>query len=321
MQNKIRKFFPVILIFLLIASVLLSLFCGVEAICFSDIFNNSISRTIFLKLRLPRTLLCIVTGFMLAGSGCLFQMFFSNPLAEPGIMGISSGATLGAVLISCLVPSVPIIVNFGAFMGAVAAGLIVIILSFSKRGYNSTVTVLLMGTVLGSFYSAVTSILLSINDKKLHSMYMWMLGSFSGRSWNELKLIIIPFIAALIMQIFCGLKLDFVAGGEVVAQSLGVQIKVLRVQILVTGALSTSVAVCCGGTIGFVGLVAPHIVRKIYGFKMKNLLPYSMVTGAILLLLSDILARIVIQPAELPVGIIMSLIGVPFFISIFKSRP
>ena len=321
------KFIFLILIFII--AFLLSLLIGAQNLSVRDILfkSESFSRLIFTQIRLPRTLLALVAGSLLAGSGACFQMFFRNPLAEPGIMGVSSGATLGAVIASSFLGgSVHSVlggilspVNAGAFLGALGAGLLVTGIAGFRR--DSTVALLLCGTALGSLYSALIAILLSLNDTQLHTMYIWMLGSFSGRGWNEVIFIIVPSFIACVLLFLASHSLDLLSGGEESALSLGVEVKHLRLLVIVAGAVATSAAVCAGGTIGFVGLVSPHVMRRIFGVKSKTLIPLSMIGGAILMLFSDMLSRIVMPPSEIPVGTITALVGAPFFISLlFTSR-
>lgn len=324
-NNKLTVVSYLILPVILLMTVSFSLIFGAESIKLTNGSLDEVSKIILFKLRLPRTLLVILTGLLLGGSGCIFQNLFRNPLAEPGIIGMSSGASLGAVLsgylgmgtvfggfLSCQ--------NLGAFAGAFVAGLIVISIAFLSRGENSTVTLILCGTALGSFYSAVVSILLTIRSEQLHSVYVWMLGSFSGRGWNELKFILIPSILSLILIICLSPSLELFNGGEYVASSLGLNVNFVRIAVLFAGSLATSCAVCAGGTIGFAGLIAPHLARKIWGQKGVRLAVLSMFMGAVLLLISDTIARVILRPSEIPVGTITSLLGAPFFVSIILNK-
>lgn len=309
------------LFIILASSIFFSLIFGAEQIKVTELFCNgdSFSKIIFFNIRLPRTILCIIAGITLAGSGSVFQLFFRNPLAEPGIMGVSSGATLGAVLASCagiFNTTFFSSLQFGSFLGALISGTLVIAIA----GKKSPSTLLLCGTALGTLYSAFSSILLSLNDRQLHSIYMWMLGSFSGRGWEEILFILPPFLGAVAIFCLCIFKLDILSCGEINAISLGLSVKKLQLIILVSGALAVSAAVCAGGAIGFVGLIAPHITRKIFGAKAKTVVPLSMVTGASILLLSDTICRTVISPAELPVGTVTAILGAPFFISLLFSK-
>lgn len=307
-----KKLSPLFLILILIISVLFSLFFKVDDI--------QLFQVLIINLRLPRTLLCIITGSVLALCGSTFQMFFRNSLAEPGIMGITSGATLGAVItaISGITGTYLLsVLNAGAFLGALLSGIIISTLSLKKESISS-IYLLLFGTALGTLYSALTSILLSANSSKIQSMYYWMLGSFSGRGWNELYFILLPALLSVILQLSCISRLDLMTCGENTADSLGINVNRLRVIVLIAGSLGTSAAVCAGGTIGFVGLIAPHITRRLFSPKARILLPLSMLVGSILVLISDTIARYAIYPAELPVGTITAIMGVPFFISLLS---
>ena len=352
------RLFTIISIIILAASFLAALCFGAEKISLSQAFawardpssSDKFTQIIIWQLRLPRALLVLLTGILLGGSGAVFQLFFRNPLAEPGIMGISSGATLGAVTASTIIAagstavsatasqSVATIsqtatssvlskgifafispVNFCAFLGAILAGALVTTLAFTSSGKNSSIMLLLCGTALGTLYSSISSIIILSSSKELHSIYTWILGSFNGRGWKELLFISPVALISIIIMFVISQPLDLLTCGEKTASSLGVQVDKLRILVLICGALAVSASVCAGGTIGFVGLIAPHIVRKITGPKSCTLIPFSMLFGAILLLLSDTLARTVIAPSELPAGIITSILGVPFFISLIMS--
>ena len=318
---------------LLIISVILALLLGAEKVSLAAVFGqgDKFENIILWQLRLPRVLLVFLTGLLLGGSGAVFQLFFRNPLAEPGIMGISSGATLGAVIAS-IIPGVMALtgragvgalispVNLCAFAGALGAGILVTSLAFSRSGKASSVMLLLCGTALGTLYSSLSSMLLLTCNKELHSIYTWILGSFNGRGWNELIFIALPAVVSIVLMFCITRPLDLLTGGEKSAAALGVEVDRLRVLVLLCGSLAVSCAVCAGGTIGFVGLIAPHIVRKFLGPKARTLLPFSMIFGATLLLLSDTFARVIIAPGELPAGIITSILGVPFFLVLCLGR-
>lgn len=312
--NKKIFLTAIISLIILISVFLLSLCVGAVKVNFTNV--------IFYKLRLPRSLLVLITGILLGGSGAVFQLFFRNPLAEPGLMGISSGATLGAVLADTLgigTLTFNLIIsplNLFAFCGAILAGFIVTVLASGKSHEISSVMILLCGTALGTLYSAISSLLLLVSDKEMRSIYSWILGSFNGRGWNEFWFILIPAVISITMMFFMANPLDLLTGGEKSAVSLGLNVARLRILVLITGALAVSAAVCAGGTISFVGLIAPHVVRKTCGSKGKILIPFSMIFGAILVLVADTIARVVILPGELPAGIITSILGVPFFLSL-----
>ena len=331
---KRQPLYALIFFIVLVLSLVTALIFGAEKLPFQVIFGQGtkFQNIILWKIRLPRCLLVLVTGLLLGESGAVFQLFFRNPLAEPGIMGISSGATLGAVIATVILaghalpPALePVFkfispINLCAFLGALASGFFVTALAFSKAGKASSVMLLLCGTALGTLYSSISSAILLTSNKELHSIYTWILGSFNGRGWKELIFIAIPSAVSIIIAFAVSRPLDLLTCGEKTAASLGVQVDRLRIFVLICGALAVSSAVCAGGTIGFVGLIAPHIVRKISGPKSKTLIPYSMMFGAALLLISDTIARTAIAPGELPAGIITSILGVPFFISLCLTR-
>lgn len=315
-------------IFLLIIPCLMLVACGIIAVCIGTKFISPISvllkncsKTDFLvitKIRVPRILLSVMCGALLGGTGAVFQGLFRNPLADPGIMGVCSGATFGAVL-SGLLPVTAFSflspTTLFAFAGALLSAACVFF--FSKIFHeNSSVTLLLSGTAVGTFFSAIASIILLTHESDLHSFYVWTTGSFNGKGWREFYVFIIPSIISLVLLEFSARHLDVLVCGEESAQTFGLNYKVLRNYVLVSGSLAAACAVCSGGIISFVGLIAPHIVRKIYGPLHKVLIFESMIFGALLMLAADTVARTVVAPSELPVGIITSLIGVPCFILI-----
>ena len=331
---KRQPLFAILFFLLLILSLALSLVFGAEKLSPLVLIGqgSKFQNIILWKIRLPRCLLVLVTGLLLGASGAVFQLFFRNPLAEPGIMGISSGSTLGAVIATVILagrtlpaaldPVFKFIspINLCAFLGALAAGFFVTALAFSRAGKASSVMLLLCGTALGTLYSAISSAILLTSNKELHSIYTWILGSFNGRGWKELIFIAIPAALSMIIAFAVARPLDLLTCGEKTASSLGVEVDRIRIWVLICGAFAVSCAVCAGGTIGFVGLIAPHIVRKLTGPKSRTLIPYSMMFGAALLLVSDTIARTAIAPGELPAGIITSILGVPFFISLCLTK-
>lgn len=315
-----KKIFLSILI--LILCFFISIFLGTQKVLLQEILNpQSFSHTIIFNIRLPRALLAGIAGALLASSGAAFQMYFRNSLAEPGILGITSGATLGAVIAQILGISAIFFgtispINIFAFGGALASGLIIVFISKKQSFSVGAATVLLCGTALGTFYSSISSILMMTKSHELNGIYSWILGSFNGRGWTEIKFIILPSLVSAVILMFSANKLDLLAGGEITAKSLGLNAEKLRTLVLTAAGLGVSAAVCAGGTINFVGLIAPHIVRRFFGTRGKSLISISAVFGAILVLLSDTFARTIISPAELPTGVITSLLGAPFFFSL-----
>lgn len=318
MNKKIRIISILIPLLVLALFTFFAVTAGTKFISPVSIFTgklSSIDYTIVTKIRLPRIIIAMLCGALLGGTGAVFQGFFRNPLADSGIIGISSGATFGAVL-SGLFPlgTFALIsrVSVFAFAGALLSAFFVYLISkiFNER---SSVTLLLSGTAMGTFFSALASIIILTHEKDLHSFFAWTCGSFNSKGWNDFCVFVIPSLVALILLQFSAKHLDVLVCGEESAKALGMNYDFVRTWILISGSLASACAVCEGGIISFVGLIAPHIVRKIYGPKHKILIFESMVYGGALMLVSDTIARTVISPAEIPVGIITSLIGVPFF--------
>lgn len=318
--------FAIILGILLIMCALFSLCVGSEYIPFTKLLRanglDEFDKIIIFSIRLPRILLCIISGALLGGTAAVLQGFFRNPLSDSGILGISSGATLGAVLsgfftfgtLHALLP-----VSLFAFAGSIVSGVCVYGIS-RVFGRSGTVTLLLAGTALGTFFSSISSMILILREKELHALYVWTLGSFNGKSINDVAFIALPSIVSLVLLCVASFPLDALGGGEKTAQSLGVDVTKTRTLILAASSLATACAVCAGGIISFAGLVSPHIVRRLASSLNRFLVPLSMLTGAFVLLVSDTVARTVASPSEIPVGIVTALIGVPFFIAILLKE-
>ena len=330
MKNKAAVILKTFLLFLfLILFVLASLFLGAEKISPVNYFSQSgfskFERIILFDIRLPRICLSVLCGILLGGCGAVLQGFFRNPLADSGILGISSGATLAVVLCSFIpFPATMFLkflspVSIFAFAGGLISGLLIFIFSFIFKS-KSSVTLLLSGTAIGTFLSSICSILILMKQKDLYKVYTWTMGSFNGKSWDDLWIFIIPASVSIILLLSTAKYLDILGNGEKTAQSLGLNLTTTKVLVLISVSLATACAVCMGGIISFVGLIAPHITRNLFGSEHKKLIPASMLFGGILLLLSDTLSRILIAPAEIHVGIITSLIGVPFFLVVLRRK-
>lgn len=274
--------------------------------------NIDFTAVIVRQIRLPRILLAMLSGVLLAGAGAVFQGFFKSPLADSSMLGVSSGAALGAVAGSILKLWIP----GAAFAGSLFSILIVYIISGGRRNASEPVRLLLAGSAVSVFLTSVNSALILVHDKELYKMYVWTLGSFNGKGFEELTFILLPAAVSLILFLFCMKPLDVLSSGDMTSQSLGISLKKTRFLCFVSGSLATAAAVSAGGIIGFAGLVAPHIVRMIAGSSYRKIIPLSMMLGAVFLGGADILARIIAPPLDIPVGIITSLIGAPFFIFI-----
>lgn len=269
--------------------------------------------------RLARGLLVCLCGAALSAAGVGFQGLFRNPLADPYIVGASSGAALGATLSVVLAhssePSLPI--HVAAFIGSLSAVFLVYLLA-ETSGFGSIAALLLAGAALSTMLSAIVSLLLILNDQALHEVFAWLLGGFGGRSWNHLRqtVWIAPIgIAALWLM---SRPLDALTAGEESAHALGLDLRWARFVIITGASLATAAAVSAAGIIGFIGLIAPHIARSLFGAGHSYLFPSSMLIGMILLLFADCLARGVLPPLELPVGVLTALLGGPFFLLMLR---
>lgn len=279
--------------------------------------GDALARIIIRDIRFPRLLLSLAAGASLGGAGAVSQMYFQNPIAEPGIMGLTAGAALGAVAASIAGAhfanlGASYIVNIGAFCGALLSGGFLLAV-LQAAGSVSPLSIILCGASMGTFFSAAVSMILLSNSGTLRAMFVWALGSMSGRGYGELRIIALPLAASFALQFRLSRTLDLFSGGEVAAVSLGADVKSFSRLALVTLSLSVSVAVCAGGTIGFVGLIAPHIARRFFSPRARVNIASSAFLGAMLLAASDIAARTIASPSELPVGTVTSFIGAPFF--------
>jgi iron complex transport system permease protein len=274
-------------------------------------------------LRLARVLLAALIGAGLASAGAAFQGLFRNPLADPFVVGASGGAALGATL--AIVTNLNVRgaglgpVPLAAFVGALLA--VALVYGVAEVGGSTPVTALLLaGAALSTLLSAAVSTLLIMNDQPLYEVFAWLLGGLSGRSWSHLQASAPYLLVSLGWLWLLARPMDALACGEETAQSLGLSLHRTRGAIVAAASLTTAAAVATGGIIGFVGLIAPHIARLLFGGSHARLIPASALLGALLLLLADNLARTVVAPLELPVGIVTALLGGPFFLYLLKTR-
>ncbi len=270
---------------------------------------------VVLDLRLPRTLLALFVGAMLAQCGAVMQGLFRNPLADPGIIGASSGAALGAAIAIVLLPSAlqGVFTPIAAFVGALIATLLVFKLAQGENG-TSVIMLLLAGVAVAAFVGAVMGFLNVIaNDQALRDITLWQMGSVAHVSANSL---ILCFITMMMIGWYFQRQakaLNAILLGESEARHLGIDVERLKIKIIIITTIGIGVTVSVAGIIGFIGLVIPHLVRMLTGPDHRILLPLSAIIGALLLLLADIGARLLMAPSELPVGLVTAVIGAPFF--------
>ncbi|MBP2133184.1 iron complex transport system permease protein [Methanomicrobium sp. W14] len=279
-------------------------------------------QTIIMDIRLPRILLGALVGISLALSGAALQSLFKNPMADPFILGISNGAALGATIVF-VYGSTWIFSFYSLPAMAFIFGLATIFLVYYVARVGNTVpvnTLLLSGIAISALFSAVNSFIMFTGGQNLQQIMFWTMGGLSGRGWDYVW-IMLPFsIAGIIIMLYLSRQLNAMMFGEESAQYLGIEVEKLKKILLVTTALITSAAVSVSGIIGFVGLIIPHIVRLLTGPDHRILIPVSVFAGAIFIVVADMLARIIIAPAELPLGVITALCGAPFFLYLLRSK-
>jgi iron complex transport system permease protein len=279
---------------------------------------------IVMNIRLPRVLLAGLVGASLAIAGAAFQGLLRNPLADPYTLGISSGASVGAVLTIFLNISLPFIGLYTLPALSILCSVLTMlcVLTFAKKMDRSmkVETIILTGIIFSSFLSAFISLMIALTGDELRQIIGWLMGSVSMRGWNYIAIILPFFIIGSLTLIMNASELNAMTFGEDRAKHLGVNVKRRKMWILIAGSTLTGAAVAVSGAIGFVGLVIPHFVRKIWGPDHKHLLPLSLLIGSGFLILADFVARTIIAPSELPIGVITSLIGAPAFALILLKR-
>jgi iron complex transport system permease protein len=302
-----------------------------------DLFNvvlhktNSISTDygmIITDIRLPRILLAIFVGASLSIAGTSFQALLHNPLADPYVLGVSSGASVGAVLALIVEPHLavpPMVAAFftplGAFLGGAAAVTAVYFLG-RREGQIDSNTLLLAGIISSSFLSAIIIFLMTtLISRDLHGMQFWLMGDLSIPLQQNLRWILgITFTLAAVGIYTTAGDLNLLLSGEKEAMHLGVDVPRVRLVVYVAASLLTGLAVCVSGTIGYVGLLVPHVMRWLFGSDHRILIPTAAFGGAIALVIADTFARTVVAPSEIPVGAMTAIIGAPFFIYLLRKR-
>ena len=334
-----------VLLGLLVVSVILGIGLGPVSIRFSDVYRVMFHRlsgiftgqtaplesirestqNIVWFLRAPRVLLGALIGAALTLSGVGMQDFTKNQLAEPYVLGISSGASLGAVLAMLLGVSVPVLgklsVSMGAFAGALVSILLVYLLAKS-RGSVTPIRLILVGVAVSAMFQAFTNYIVytAPDDAAVREATFWMLGGLGSAEWEDLPLLLCLVPPAFLLMLALSKSLNAMMMGDSSAITLGVNLNVVRNLLIVITALLTASSVAVSGCIGFVGLVIPHLVRSVVGPDHRKLIPISMLTGAIFLIWVDVGARMIKPPAELPIGILTAFLGAPLFLWMIRVR-
>jgi len=314
------------LIFLFLA-LLLSLAIGSVFISPKELWQvitgngSEISTSILWKIRLPRTVLVALTGMALGGSGATYQGLFRNPLADPFLIGIASGAGLGAVIAMSIEWPYSFWGLMAIPMAAFIAALITVFIVYSLARVGQTIpttNLILAGVAFSSFATSLTSFLMIRSTSEVRRALGWLLGGATQNNWNAILAMLPYLLIGLGVLLFSGHALNLLQFGDEQAQQLGLNVTRAKRILLIASSLTTAAAVAFSGIIGFIGLIVPHLIRLWFGPDYKRLLPLSILGGGTALLASDIIARILIAPQEIPVGIITALAGAPFFLWILR---
>lgn len=275
------------------------------------------------KIRMPRVALGLIVGAMLSMSGAAYQGVFRNPLADPHLLGVSSGAGLGATV--AIVAGVREIgpvdaIPLAAFVGAMLGIFLTYVLASIGSSSRSAAVLILAGIAVAAFLSAIQTLLLQQNADSITEVYTWLLGRLSTSGWTEIETLVPYAVVTTSILVVSRRLLDVMAVGDDEASTLGLNVNLARAVIVLTASLAIAAAVSVSGIIGFVGVVVPHTVRLIVGSSYRVILPLSLLFGGAFLVLADLTARTVLSPAEVPVGVVTAFLGAPFFAVILRSR-
>ncbi len=326
MLNKKRSIVIIVLsyVVLLCLVFVLCIFGSVE-FKIKDIFfsifgkGSELLNVIVYEIRLPRNLIAAFVGAGLAVSGTLMQAVMKNPLADPGITGVSSGASVMAIIVLLVFPSLSYLLPISAFMGGLVACLAVFLLAWKDKEILPT-RIVLSGVAVNAIFGSIISVFTILYSDRIQSALLWLNGSLAQKTWADFKLLFVYIIVGLIFALFCIKPANILALGEKTILNLGFNITYLRVFVAVTGVFLAAICTSIVGIIGFVGLIIPHVCRMLVGNDYKYSLPLAMPLGGIIVLLGDTIARTIGGSVELPVGIAMSLLGAPFFLYLLRKK-
>lgn len=314
----------VLLLLLLAAAVLMSLSVGSLKLPLKEIVSTlwnrpeGVNYQILFNIRLPRILLGAMVGGCFAVAGAILQGVMRNPLASPGIIGVSAGGGLAGIIVMLVLPQFGALLVPAAFCGSLATALLVYLLAW-KRGV-SPVRLILAGVAVSAMLGAFSSTILLFNAERAGGILDFSIGSLSARSWHQIQQVGLYMLFAFLAAFSLGGKLNILALGDEVAIGLGLKVERVRFLLIATAALLAASAVSVAGLLGFVGLIAPHIMRMMMGSDNRFLLPASALFGALMVVSCDTIGRLVLDPSELPVGIIMALMGPPFFLWLLRRH-
>lgn len=314
----------IVSVLLLALSIWLGISIGAVQIPLGTLWGGSedtTATTIVWQIRMPRVFLAALVGAALAVAGASFQALLKNPLADPYTLGVSSGASVGAVATIFFGLSIPFVGMFTlpllSMIGALVTLLLVLTFARAMDKSLRMETIILTGIITSSFFGAMISLMIALTGEELRQIIGWLLGSVAMRTWVHVQMIVPFVIIAGGWLLFRARDLNALQLGEDRAHHLGVNVSRVKKEVLIGGSVLTGAAVAVSGTIGFVGLVVPHMTRLLFGADNRHVLPLSMINGASLLILCDLVARTIIEPMELPIGVMTALLGAPVFAWIF----
>jgi len=313
---------------ILLGCFLSNLAFGAADIAFEDVYSaffkndGSTEHLIIRTVRLPRSLIATFVGAALAVAGAIMQGITRNPLASPTILGVNAGASLAVVLATFLLSNsgLSLIYVWLAFFGAASTAVTVYVLGSMGRGGLTPINLTIAGAALTAFLGSLTTGILIISQQTFDQIRFWLAGSLAGRDLALFWQVLPYFTIGLLLALGLGKQLTMLSLGEEVAKGLGQRTGFVKITAAVSVVLLAGSSVSSAGPIGFIGLVVPHITRALIGVDYRWLLPYAAIFGAILLLCADLGARLLFQPQEIPVGLVMPLIGAPFFIHLVRSK-
>jgi len=323
-RNKNRKWVIIGSPILLLLALYYGLTFGSVSISLSEIWTvltsegEPVHETIIQDLRLPRIIIAALVGACLAVSGALLQGVMKNPLADPGIIGVSAGGGLAAIITMVVLPQLSYLLPISAFIGAFITAIIIYLLAWDKGA--SPVKIILAGVAMNALLGALTNGLMVLYSERVQSVLPWLAGGLNGRSWYHLEFMLPYAVIGLLLSFLAIKPANLLLLGDDSAKILGQRVELQRFLIIVLAAFLAGAAVSVAGLIGFVGLVVPHIIRIWVGEDYRYLLPLSMMGGAILVIFADTIARSWFDPHELPVGVLLAALGAPFFLYLLRKR-
>lgn len=323
-RNTWRMMILMIFALLVVLGFFISLMNGAMQISGSEIWNivinpgNSAADQIIWNIRMPRTIVGALVGSNLALAGAILQGIMRNPLADPHIIGISSGAGLAGVVILILYPNLEYLVTPFAFVGAMATSICIYLLAW-KNGIKP-IRIILAGVAISAFLNAGISGLMVFYSDRVNGALMWMVGGLAARSWPHVNTILPYAIICFVLAVIGARYLNILLLGDEMARGLGINVEVVRILLTALAALLAASAVSVVGLLGFVGLIIPHAARLLIGSDYRYLIPASALLGAAVVVLSDTFARVIFSPIELPVGLIMAFVGAPFFLFLLRKE-